>query len=74
MEDENEVKENNQQTIDYDDEENPYHLISNAEEEKEEVREEAVYHVLERPGDEDNDYEDPDNENLFMNSIQGRAQ
>ena len=41
------------------DAENHYHLLSNAEVKKKEKINENVYHVLERPGDDD-DYEDPD--------------
>ena len=41
--------------------ESDYYLLGSVEEaEDEEEREERVYHVLEMPGNDDNDYEDPD--------------
>lgn len=79
VEDEKGVRGNSPETRDNEDDENHYHLLGNVEEEKEvreegEEGEEAVYHVLERSGDADNDYEDPDDGNLFINSVQGRAE
>ena len=71
VEDETRERGNSPETRDNEEDENHYHLLKNVEEEKE-VTDEAVYHVLERSGDADNDYEDPDDGNLFINSIQGR--
>ena len=55
------------------DTESDYHLLSdvNVEAETTAGRAEAIYHVLETPGDDDNDYEDPDDGNLFLNSVPG---
>ena len=45
--------------------ESDYYLLGSVEEEAEQEREESVYHVLEMPGYDDNDYEDPDEGDLF---------
>ena len=45
--------------------ESDYYLLGSVEEEAEQEREESVYHVLEMPGHDDNDYEDPDEGDLF---------
>ena len=49
------------------DQENNYHLLGKAEEEREEGVRENVYHVLENPLDTEEDYADPDEEE--MNNI-----
>lgn len=46
------------------DRENNYHLLGDAEEEREGVRE-NVYHILENPLDTEEDYADPDEEELI---------
>ena len=45
--------------------ESDYYLLGSVEEAAEQEREESVYHVLEMPGNDDNDYEDPDEGDLF---------
>ena len=54
--------------------ESDYYLLDNEEEEGEQEREESVYHILEMPGDDDNDYEDPDEGNLFQDYDQKRRE
>ena len=54
--------------------ESDYYLLDNEEEEGEQEREESVYHVLEMPGCDDNDYEDPDEGNLFQVDDQQRRE
>ncbi len=45
--------------------ESDYYLLGSVEEAAEQEREERVYHVLGMPGNDDNDYEDPDEGDLF---------
>ena len=45
--------------------ESDYYLLGSIEEAVEQEREESVYHVLEMSGHDDNDYEDPDEGDLF---------
>ena len=45
--------------------ESDYYLLGSVEEVAEQEREESVYHVLEMPGHDDNDYEDPDEGGFF---------
>ena len=51
--------------------ESDYYLLSNvsAEDETKGETGEAIYHVPEMMGDDDNDYEDPDDGNLFLSSV-----
>ena len=45
--------------------ESDYYLLGSVEEAAEQEKEERVYHVLEMLGNDDNDYEDPDEGDLF---------
>ena len=53
------------------DRESDYYLLSNVpvEDETKGAMGEAIYHVPEMMGDDDNDYEDPDDGNLFLSSV-----
>ena len=50
-------------------EESDYALLTDAEEAHGNEMVKAVYHVLEKPGNDDNDYADPDDEDLFQKSF-----
>ena len=54
--------------------ESDYYLLDNVEDAAEQEREESVYHVLEMPGNDDNDYEDPDEGNLFQDYDQQKRE
>lgn len=45
--------------------ESDYYLLGSVEEAAEQEKEERVYSVLEMPGNDDDDYEDPDEGDLF---------
>lgn len=51
-------------------EESDYALLTDAEVAHGNEMVKAVYHVLEKPGNDDNDYADPDDEDLFQRSFQ----
>ena len=54
--------------------ESDYYLLGSVEEAAEQEREERVYHVLEMPGNDDNDYEDPDEGDLFRDYDERKRQ
>ena len=54
--------------------ESDYYLLGSVEEAADQEREESVYHVLEMPGHDDNDYEDPDEGDLFRDYDEQRRE
>ena len=54
--------------------ESDYYLLGSVEEAADQGREESVYHILEMPGHDDNDYEDPDEGDLFRDYDEWRRE